>query len=1056
MKTLALVLVVAVLGCGVSKVLEHDEACEDDMATPTANVSVLISGLNQKAPGTIAAPGTLRRAENTRIDKGQNGGLAFKRRNGLVEKADAVNSTGFRMGSYAGGLMMQELTNVERYSLASKKFEVLAAPGTAAASPLAPGAEPIAVSRTAIRVPYVRASGTQTPTQSNLDLAYFVNTACHAWVDQSGAAQYLVIDKDTGTTLQYGAAVGAGATKTKVVQLGGIFYLFWKEANAIKALTIGGSTPYTVSGVTTVYAAGVLLAGTDYDVTVGFDTTHIAILYRKAAGTYTRALLSTAFAVGTTVDDATAANQPDVALCWLTNRTPSGATMVYGTLNAANGSKSQTIDTITLAISSTDSTPAAPVTNVRNMTGFTQAGVTVLLIEQENTLARGPQRQTSFAAGGVTGFISVSTGLASRAFWLSGVAHWLSVYNSTQASGTVAAPQDTYFLSSYSPQRTVAKILPGLAGKVTTFGLSSGALDAAGVAHVAVQNAVQVESASGVLAVQYGISDVGFAAFSSYPITGGAAPISFGGVELWPGGLVFESDGSATAPFHEQGIHLKPEVPTLVEGAAASGSVTPATRFVIVRFKWIDSTGQTYRTAESTPVSITTVNANSSIQVTFDPSVAQTERDYIHVEVSITPAGGNGSEYFKVTPAVYMAQGTATSQTFTITASEATIAAGEPFVPFSATGPLPPVAPPAMNVIVEHRNRACGINAEDPRRIECSNEYSPGNSLTWTGVIVLIAPEPLYALASMDGHLIGFAKEAIYRWSGELPDARGEGPTLPLYDIIPSGVGTDQPRSVVRMELGVMFYSSLRGFHLLDRSLAVTYFGGAVETASANQTISGAKVHPTYPEVRFTSEGGTTFVFNTYWTKVAGTPIWTTFTGQACVHSITHNGKWYLLTSAGKLLEEDLARWQDGVALNGAAFTAGTAYTRALEVADINFAGVNGFARVREGTLLAEWTASEKITITTTPNHRRTDPTTGLPAADSAPYTYDATVNPDPYVVTWKPAVQKVTSLTVLIQDTTEFQTAGAEWQALSFLVGVKKGSYLQGVRKGMSGGARR
>ena len=259
-----------------------------------------------------------------------------------------------------------------------------------------------------------------------------------------------------------------------------------------------------------------------------------------------------------------------------------------------------------------------------------------------------------------------------------------------------------------------------------------------------------------------------------------------------------------------------------------------------------------------------------------------------------------------------------------------------------------------------------------------------------------------------------------------------------------SGVGTDQPRSVVLTDLGIAFYSSRRGFWLLNRSLGVEYIGAPVETTAAGQTVSGATVHPTYPEVRFTTEGGTTFVLNTHFTRVAGAPIWTTFTGQACIHSIVHQGDWYLLTSDGKLKKEDRTRWQDGSTVSGS-FVAGTAFTCKVKISDINFGGISGFARVWRGQLLGQWYASHKVKISLTLNHR---------SVAGQVFTYDATSDPDPYLLEFRLNAweSKQTSMNVTIEDTTDFQTQAFAWDALTFVVGVKPGLIRRGKSFSMVG----
>lgn len=1057
------VLVAVATACGIDKPID----VADSMPLRKQPVTVLLQGLNQKAPGTVGVLGQLEVAENTRIQKGTAAGIELVRRNGLVEVSDIPSGSGaYRMVSTPAGLVADDgFAGIFRYSPTAT---ALIATGDHGA---------ISVGRADLQAPIKLVAGTQTPTQSGLDVGLLSDRGCYVWVDQDGAVQYSIRDVG-GNPVTAGALNSSGGSNTKIVALGTSWFVFWKEANDIKAAKIAASG-FAITGPVAVVASGSALAGTDYDVQAGFSASSIALLYRSAAGTYVRALVSTTLlSVTSSQSDATAANQPDVALCWLSQ--PSfGTSLYYATLNAANGLKFQTIDATTLAITATTTEAGAPVTNVKNMAGasthLTTTAAPFVLIDRQITDGSGVTHRVvdKVIAGGIgpVKFWS-NASLASRISFLGspGWAYVALLYNSSQAAGSVVAQQPTLLIardigsgssSNSLKALIVAKAMPGTAGAHTTFSLTSLVADTAGALHGLFGHAIKSDTVAGEVVLQYELADISLTYRS--PVVG--APLSFGGVTLFPGGELFELDTTPTQfstgfGAHEQGFRIKPEIPKLTEGAAASGSIAPGTRSYIMRWKWVDSAGQAYASAWSTPVPITTVNANSSVQVSFYGPDATTKRQYVQAEIARTPLNGTGDDYFRVTPSVFSVDAsTQAVATFTDTASEATLAAGEPFAVSSETGTveLENVAPPALNDICEHNGHLVGVDAEQPWRLRISKAYTAGTGLGFTDSFFMDTPDstgPVYKVMSMDGHLIAIKRDSIYVFAGDFPDNTGSG-TFPSPSLLPVGVGTDQPRSVVLTDLGVMFYSAKRGFWLLNRSLGVKYIGAPVETTAAGQTVSGATVHPTYPEVRFTTEGGTTFVLNTWATEVAGQPIWTTFTGQACVHSIVHGGDWYLLTSAGKLLKEDLTRWQDGVALGGGAFTAGAAFTRRVKVSDVNFAGVNGFARVYSGALTGEWYASEKVKITITNNHRLTDPETGLPASER-PFTFDATVNPDPYVLDFFPAVQKVTAMDLQIEDTSDYQTQGSAWSALSFMVGVKGGPWRQGTSHSMSGGARK
>lgn len=1044
LKSLGLaVFLVLFFGCGVDKTPEVD----DDMAVlQKTNVSVLFKGLNQKSPGTIGAPGTLEVAENVVIKRADPGQIQIERRNGLVEVADTVRGSGFRMVSYGDALVVQTLDTIERYSVTAQAFK---AATPALGSFTAPA---IRVTRSDFQVPFIGSPGAQTPTQDTIDVAYFQNTACYVWIDNSATLRYIVTDGVTRTPLASGPIPGGTQSNSRVVQLGGVFYVFWKDANAIKATTINATT-LVVAATTTVIAAGSALAGTNYDVQTGFDTTHIALMYRIDGTHHGRALLSTAFAVTTSVSDATAADQPDVAMCWC-QQNVFGASLFYGTVNAASGVKVQTIDKATLAITATNSTPTPPaqVVGVENMTGFVIGGIPDVLIEYNFVDSVGVSHRGIKHGGGFN--VSFSSGLASRAFYVNGVPYVATIYNSTQLAGSVVKPQATYFLTKFdffgSSGTVVGKILPSQAGTFTSFALSSAVVDASGVVHVVGKHSVSDDTVAGVLIAQYGLTDMAISASS--PVVG--TPLAFGGVALFPGAQLLEMDES---PFnadavHEQGFPLSPEIPVLVEGAAASGSIDPGTRSYIGRWKWVDSNGQSGFSAISTPLAITTVNAGSSVSVSFYGANAYGDRTFVHLEIFRTPINGTGDEYFKVTPPVFLAQTfSGNVVTFVDTASEVALAGGEPFTPSESGGELESVSPTALTDVIEHKNRVFGVDPEQPWRVRFSKEYSAGTSVGFTDGFTLETPQgdgQIYGMASHDGHLLLFKRSSIYVVDGEFPDSTGgaaarAATSIPTPLLLPVGVGSDQPRSIVVSELGVGFYSSLKGFWLLDRSLNPQYIGAPVEATAQGQTVSGATIHPTLPQIRWTTEGGTTFVLDTFFTKQAGFPIWTTFTGQACVASIVHNGDWYLLTSGGKLLKEDLTSWQDGMALNGGAFTAGAPYLAKIKISDINLGGVNGFVRAWRGRLLGEWYSSHKVKITLAMNHR---------TVAGQVFTYDATIDPDPYLLKFDLREQKNTAIDVTIEDTTDFQGRAFAWSALTFEVGVKPGSLRQGTNRNMTG----
>jgi hypothetical protein len=127
--------------------------------------------------------------------------------------------------------------------------------------------------------------------------------------------------------------------------------------------------------------------------------------------------------------------------------------------------------------------------------------------------------------------------------------------------------------------------------------------------------------------------------------------------------------------------------------------------------------------------------------------------------------------------------------------------------------------------------------------------------------------------------------------------------------------------------------------------------------------------------------------------------------------------------------------WQD---------SAGT-YTAKIKVSDINFGGINGFVRVWRGLLLGEWYSSHRVQVTTSYNHR---------SVAGQVFTFDATTDPDPYVLRFNIGPQqKMTSMNITIEDTGDYQGRAFAWSALTFQVGLKPGTMRRGTPFNMAGG---
>lgn len=1006
---------------------------------------VTLKGLNQKSPGTIGAPGELELAENLIAKRGGQGSFEFVRRNGMTQIANTTTQadgtgTGARLFSAGDALLLETARSIWQYD-AITGAPAQPWPNTNIVATARPLAMSSFVSGNA--APVSTGSSPVSTLISSMDCAVSGNNVCYVYLDSSVPANVVnrieIYDAVNAQAAAYTNLVPVGIlSNLKVVSLNGIFYVFYKDGNDIKAQSFLATTGGFAVGGATIIAAASCLAGTDYDIQAGFDSSHIALMYRKAAGTHTRCLVnSTTFAITSSTDDAVAADQPNVGMCWIPQDT-FGASLYYATINAANGAKLQTVSATTLANTATVSDAA--VTAGLNFTGYITGTAITLVFEL--TGSANYRHKIKSTNGTTTTFINYGCGLTSRCFYMQSLPYVLGLYAS---SATATARRNTYFLFSLinKPVGTAAAsgaivgiAFPGNAGSQDTLHLSTAATDSSGKVHVATLKVSSIDTTAGAITPVFSIADV---SFQYCPATLGGG-LAFGGQLIFPGAQLWKQDAArAYMAQREFCIPTAPEPVTLVEGAAASGSIPVGTRSIIASYEYTDTTGQLYRTDFSTPVAITTANVNSSVQITIDTNKTSTASilgSQVTISVWRTPNGGDGSLYYRTSQSLVGSASTDTV-TFIDMLSEAQLVASEPYTPSSAGGELENVAPGTMNVICEHKNRIFGVLSEQPHRIQFSKEYVVGNVIGFFDGFIINTPEatgPIYALASMDGHLVAIKRDCIYVISGDFPDATGGGPQIPLPTVLPTGVGTTAPRSVVVTSHGVMFHSIAKGFWLLNRSLQVSYIGAQVELQANTGAvvISGASVMSDKTQVRWTSEGGTSFVLDTYFLEL-GTPVWTTFTGQPCVHSVNHLGRWYHLTSDGKLKVEN-AIWCDGTQPGETGtFTPGVEYFGKLTVSDINFGGILGFVRCWRGQLLGEWFAAHKLKVTLQRNHRN---------VNENPFTFDATANPDPYMMEFRPQIQKATSLTVTIEETTtgSQQTQGAAWTALAFSVGTKPG----------------
>ena len=166
------------------------------------------------------------------------------------------------------------------------------------------------------------------------------------------------------------------------------------------------------------------------------------------------------------------------------------------------------------------------------------------------------------------------------------------------------------------------------------------------------------------------------------------------------------------------------------------------------------------------------------------------------------------------------------------------------------------VSPPSAKVLCVHQNRLIMGGADDPTVIWMSKELTPTEAPGFNEALTLTISDAgaVTGLASLNGNLIVFKRNAIFVVPGVLPDSTGAAPSMGEPIKLPAGVGCIEHRSVLETPVGVFFLSE-RGLEILYPTLQVEQIGQKVrETLTAYPRIVSAIHHPNDQEARFLLE----------------------------------------------------------------------------------------------------------------------------------------------------------------------------------------------------------
>lgn len=288
-----------------------------------------------------------------------------------------------------------------------------------------------------------------------------------------------------------------------------------------------------------------------------------------------------------------------------------------------------------------------------------------------------------------------------------------------------------------------------------------------------------------------------------------------------------------------------------VSSSTAAGSLTPGATYsyVVVR-EWIDSYGRRYRSAPSSPVSVTlgaTHNTVSVLAVSNEIGQRQNlisasvdgRREVLHLYRLL-----NGA-FRRVTPSVGAPQAFSALGDVTITDSLSDANALLQEILYTDGGVAAFSIAPSCRYLCASEDRIWFAGLWQTNLIQASRLLIPGEPVQCAAedVFKVQLPEPCTGIAYQDGSVVAFAKRSIYLVSGDGPDDQKRGQFSPPR-ALSRDIGCTDYRSILETAIGILFQSE-RGFYLLPRGFGQPIWVGAPvqTTLTAYRTCLAAAVH---------------------------------------------------------------------------------------------------------------------------------------------------------------------------------------------------------------------
>lgn len=845
----------------------------------------LASGVDTKTDAKQVAPTKLLTCENGVFTKGGS----IVKRNGTdslgVETLSGTDAAAFRAMAKRGDELVA-FTSRKAYSWLSDRSKWVDAGDVVS----------VAVDHEVV--------ANRTTDQTDPDCASLSGVTAYAWEDSEGGVWYAVTDTDTGRTLVAPTQADASGTKPKVWVSGARIHVGWVDSTNIQILVINPDDPTNIGPAQTPVSS---LSGTypSFDV-AEIDGRGTMIVWVNLALNVGVAYLAADGSIDATyppVEQTDGGDAYYVAVC--DDRSDSAVIAMYCSSNnfvnfACNGDLTGFggLDTL-------DNT-AYTVSDIKNITvayaGNDDAIGSYVWGFMEFSAASDRDRyvKVSRQKGAISGVLRTQRGcgLASKAFVVDDRAYVCLVHDTTLFG--------TYFVQSANGV-TIARLMPGLAGGVTTRQNLPSVQVASSIATVPLVYKRALDSANNDVFTEKGIRRVTM----DFDSTDSHASAELGESLYIGGGMLHVYDGERVA---EAQPHYAPDDVTTPSSSNSTGSLTGSGAYT---YRFVYETtlanGEIVRGPVSAGTSVTLGASDNTVDMDI-PTYRHSGYDSVRIGV-YRSLDGDASRLFRVSsldPSATGANGyvendsQADSVSFTDEMSDAVAQTKEPL--YTNGGILSNAPTEGGRVVAGGKSRIFASDPADPHVVNYTKDRAIGYAAE-PSQFLQIRLDPyggdITAMRVMDDNLIVFKERAVFAVQGDGANAAGQGDfSKPV--LVTSDVGCVSADSLEYTPLGVVFQSE-KGIYMLGRDLQVQYMGAEVEqfTRVDGQTVVSADILPDRTEIVMLCDSGVALVYNYFFKQ------WSTFTDWNGKDAVVVDGVYYFIDSNGVARQETVGVYKD-------------------------------------------------------------------------------------------------------------------------------------------------